>query len=170
MKKFLLFAILIISQEFYCQEDVFSISRNGTSKEMELYLSKNPKSIENRNENGFTPLILASYRGNISVVKILLENGASINAKSDMGTALMASAVKGNIEITQFLLEKKADPNIADTNGNTALIYAVQFQNIAILKLLLDFKADKLLKDKSGKTAFEYAVFSGNELLINLLK
>ena len=65
---------------------------------------------------------------------------------------------------------KKADLNLADKNGTTALIYAVQFQNKTVLANLIQNKADKNHKDKEGKTAFEYAVFAGNEEIINLLK
>jgi ankyrin repeat protein len=68
------------------------------------------------------------------------------------------------------LIQKKANINIADANGTTALIYCVQFNNRTILSLLLENKVDKTHKDKDGKTAFEHAVFSGNEEIINLLK
>ena len=67
-------------------------------------------------------------------------------------------------------MENKANPNLTDANGTTALIYAVQFKNTPIVKMLLEYKANKLKIDNKGKTAFEYAVFSSNEEIINLLK
>ena len=82
----------------------------------------------------------------------------------------MASVVKGNNELVKLLINKGANLDLTDSNGITALIYAVQFKNIEILKTLLEHKANKSLVDKNGKTAFEYAVFSGNEEIINLLK
>jgi ankyrin repeat protein len=82
----------------------------------------------------------------------------------------MACVVKGNLVMLEFLLKNKANPNLTDANGITALMYAVQFQNKEIVKLLLENNANKNTKDKQGKTAFEYAVFSKNELIINLLK
>ncbi|WP_422721250.1 ankyrin repeat domain-containing protein [Flavobacterium sp.] len=82
----------------------------------------------------------------------------------------MACIVKGNTEMTEILLKNKANPNLADANGITALMYAVQFQNEKIVKLLLEYNVNKTSIDKKGKTAFEYAIFSKNELFINLLK
>ena len=154
----------------FAQKDIFTVARSGSLQEIEILYKENPELINKSNENGYSPLILASYRANIPVVKFLIEKGADINQNSDMGTALMAAAVKKNTEIAQLLLEKKADPNLSDPNGTTALIYAVQFNAPDLIKLLLKYNASKNGKDKSGKTAFEYAVFAGNEAIINLLK
>jgi ankyrin repeat protein len=150
--------------------DVFEVARKGTISQAEAIVQTNPKAFSVINENGFSPLILACYRGNNEVAKFIITQGADINAKSDMGSALMACIVKGNNEIAQFLIANKADLNLVDSQGTTALMYAVQFKNIAIIKLLLTNNANKELKDNKGKTAFEYAVFSNDEAIINLLK
>lgn len=170
MVKFYVLILIIFTQTVFGQKDVFTVSRSGSVSEMEVLYKQNPEIINQTNENGYSPLILACYRSNVPVVKFLLEKGADINKVSDMGTALMAATVKKNTEMVQLLLDKKADPNITDPNGTTALIYAVQFNAPDLIKLLLKYKADKNLKDKSGKTAFEYAVFAGNDTIINLLK
>jgi uncharacterized protein len=150
--------------------DVFDVARKGTLQQMKKIYKKNPKTILSLNENGFSPLLLSTYKSNNEVAKFLIEKGSNINEISDMGTPLMAAVVKGNIEIVTLLLNKKADVNLSDANGTTAMIYAVQFQNIEIIKLLLQNNVDKTKIDKQGKTAFEYAVFSKNEEIINLLK
>jgi uncharacterized protein len=150
--------------------DVFEVARKGTISQAEAIVKTNPKAFDVINENGFSPLILACYRGNNEVAKFIITQGADINTKSDMGTALMACIVKGNNEIAQFLIANKADLNLVDSQGTTALMYAVQFKNTAIIKLLLANNANKELKDNKGKTAFEYAVFSNDEAIINLLK
>lgn len=150
--------------------DVFEVARKGTVSQAEAIVKANPKAFNVINENGFSPLILACYRGNNEVAKFIITQGADINAKSDMGSALMACIVKGNNEIAQFLIANKADLNLVDNQGTTALMYAVQFKNTAIMKLLLANNANKDLKDNKGKTAFEYAVFSNDEAIINLLK
>ena len=82
----------------------------------------------------------------------------------------MAATVKGKVELVKTLLDYKADPNLADDQGNTALIYAVQFQNSSIIKLLLAHGAQRDAKDAKGQTVFEYAVKTGNEAIINLIK
>lgn len=150
--------------------DVFEVARKGTISQAEAIVKANPKAFDVINENGFSPLILACYRGNNEVAKFIIIQGADINAKSDMGSALMACIVKGNNEIAKLLIAGKADLNLVDNQGTTALMYAVQFKNIEIIKLLLANNANKNLKDNKGKTAFEYAVFSADEAIINLLK
>ncbi|WP_310557261.1 ankyrin repeat domain-containing protein [Flavobacterium sp.] len=165
---FLLFLNCIHSQEI--SKNIYDIARKGSVAEAKELIVANPKIVLEANKDGFTALVLATYRGNNEVAKLLIESGADINSSSSMGSPLMAAVVKGNNEIAKILLEKKANPNLADANGMTALIYAVQFQNVEILDLLLKYNANKSHKDKQGKTAFEYAAFSGNEKIINKLK
>ena len=148
----------------------FDVARFGTVDQIKNILAKNPTIITTLNQDGFSALLLSIYRNNNEVAKYLLENGASINENSPMGSPLMAAIVKGNNEMATLLLDKKADVNTADANGTTALIYAVQFSNTALITKLLQRSANKNHKDKQGKTAFEYAVFSGNESIINQLK
>jgi ankyrin repeat protein len=170
MKSLQLFFFLFIFQGAFSQQDIFDIARKGTVEELKTAMKQNPDIINSVNTEGYSPLILASYKGNVAVAHILIKNVKDINGSSPMGTPLMAAVVKGNKEIVQALLENNADPNLTDAHGTTALIYAVQFKNAAILKSLLDHKADKSKIDDKGKTAFEYAVFSNNEEIINLLK
>jgi ankyrin repeat protein len=152
------------------QESIFEVARSGNVEQLKELMKDHPDCINEKNKDGYSPLILACYRSNNPVAIFLIENGAEINENSPMGTPLMAAVVKGNAEIVTLLLNKKADVNIADANGTTALIYAVQFNNKTMLSLLLKHNADKSHKDKDGKTAFEHAVFAGNEDIINLLK
>lgn len=171
MKKFIV-VCMFLSQlgNVYGQESIFMIARSGNIDQVKELMKTNPDCINQKNTDGFSPLILACYKLNNSVATFFIENGALLNENGPMGTPLMASVVKGNVEITKLLLSKGADVNLADANGTTALIYAVQFSNKEILSLLLEHNVDKSHKDKDGKTAFEHAVFSGNEDIINLLK
>lgn len=172
LKNYILFISFLFFQSISAQEtlNAFDVARKGTLEQAKALYKQDPKVFNTVNDAGYSPLILACYRGNIEVAKFLIENGSDINGTSSMGTPLMSAVVKGNVEIVKALLGKKADVNASDANGVTALIYAVQFQNPDILSLLLQHKADKTHKDKEGKTAFEHAVFSGNETIINLLK
>ena len=150
--------------------NVFEVARKGTIEEAKQLLKANPKAFNVVNEEGFSPLTLACYRGNNEVAKLIIENGGDINHKSLSGTPLMASIVKGNNDMISFLLLKNADVNLTDETGITALMYAAMFKNKNAVMLLLQKNADKTKIDAKGKTAFEYAVFSGQEEIINLLK
>lgn len=49
---------------------------------------------------------------NIEIVKLLVENGADVNLKTEnFGCALITATSVGNKEITNYLIEKKADLN-----------------------------------------------------------
>lgn len=172
MKNTIILAVILLSLPSFCQEiiSVFDIARKGTVEQAKAKIKENAKAFDVVNDEGYSPLVLACYRGNNEVAKFIIDHCSDINGSSKMGTSLMASIVKGNNEIATLLINKKAELNIADENGTTALIYAVMFKNSDIIKLLLENNVDKAHKDKSDKTAFEHAVFSGNESIINLLK
>lgn len=148
----------------------FDIARKGTIEEAKQFLKTNPLAVNAVNEEGFSPLILACYRGNNEVAKLIVENGGAVNHKSSSGTPLMACIVKGNNEMVKFLLSKNVDVNLTDETGITALMYAAMFKNKDAVLLLLQKNADKTKIDAKGKTAFEYAAFAGQEEIINLLK
>lgn len=151
-------------------KSIFDIARSGTVAEVKEEIKKNPDIINQVNENGFSSLILACYRGNVEVAKFLMDHVKDINYKSQEGTALAGLAVRYNRDLVMYLLSKGADPNIADATGSTPLFWAVKSGNQELTELLLEYKAAKSVKDTKGVTAFEYAVQTNNKDIINLLK
>jgi ankyrin repeat protein len=151
-------------------KSIFDIARTGTVAEVTELMKQNPDIINQVNENGFSPLILACYRGNTEVAKYLIDHVKDLNYKSKEGTALAGLAVKYNKDLVERLLKKKADPNIADATGYTPLFWAVKFGNKELVELLLQYKADKTKKDSMGMTPFEYALKTDHKEIINLLK
>lgn len=63
-------------------KSIFDIARNGTVAEVKELMKQNPDVINQANENGFSPLILACYRGNIEVAKFLIDHVKDVNYKS----------------------------------------------------------------------------------------
>lgn len=164
---FLFCTIFVNAQE---KSNIFDIARKGTLEQMkELYL-ENPKSILELSPEGFSSLILATYKGNNAVAKFLIENGSNINEKTNMGTPLMAAIVKGNNEIAKLLIEKNANVNETDPNGTTALIYATIFKNHEIVSLLVKAKANTEVKDNRGNSALSYAILQNDDKLIEIIK
>ncbi|WP_333694464.1 ankyrin repeat domain-containing protein [Flavobacterium sp.] len=172
MTKIIQILICIAGFNFHllAQTDLIQMVRVNDYEGVQKAVKLNPDLVNQKSNEGFTPLILASYRGNLDMVKFLLDSGAQVNVGTSMGSALMAATVKGHYEVVALLLEREANPDLTDSEGTTALMYAVQFRNVALTKLLLLNKASKTLLDSKGKSAFEYAVFTGNEEIINLLK
>lgn len=154
----------------FAQKDVFTVARNGTVEEMKVFFERNANCVNEVNDSGFSPLILASYRGNFEVAKYLITIIKDVNYKSPEGTALMAAVMRNNVELIQLLIDKNANLDVTSKTGVTALMLATQFKNVEIVKILLQHKANKLLKDDDGKTAFEYAVNTNDDTIIQLLK
>jgi ankyrin repeat protein len=101
---------------------------------------------------GRTALHLAAMNGHLEIVKLLLEHGADVNAKTKEGygyTALHSAASNGHLEIVKLLLEHGADVNAKTKYGGyTALHSATMNGHLEIVKLLLEHGADVNAKTK----------------------
>lgn len=107
-------------------------------------------------EIGIIDLWSAAERGDVKMLKALLDQGADINAKNACGgTALMTASHKPDTLL--FLLEKRPDVNAKDNKGWTALIHAASAGNLASIRSLLANGADINSKNNEGKTALSIA-------------
>ncbi len=165
-----LILIMVFGLIFSQTKNVFDIARNGTLDEMKVLVSQDQDVINSKNDMGFTPLILACYRGNAEVAKYLIDNVKDLDYISPEGTALSSLCISYNKELVEKILSKNANPNLQDSHGNTPLLWAVKRGNLELAKMLLNHKADKTIKDSMGISAFEYAIKSNNNEMINLLK
>lgn len=170
MKKYFLNILLIASTAIFSQPTIFDVARKGTVVEMNAILSNAPELIDSLTPQGFTPLILACYNGNVAVATYLVQQKANVNFNSSNGTALMAAIVKNDKTLTVLLLEAKANIDLQDRNGFTALHYAIQFRNYEMIALLMQFQANLNIKDNSGMSAIDYALKLKDEQIQQLLK
>lgn len=174
MRKLMIFAVFFLSLSLITAQEkaksVFDIARSGTVAELKDLMKTNPDIINQTNENGFSPLILACYRGNTEVADFLIDNVKDLDYKSQDGTALAGLSVRYNKNLVEHLLKKNANPNIADSTGTTPLFWAVKSGNKELVGLLLQYKADRTKKDSMGMTPFEYALKTDNKEIIKLLK
>src|SRR3569623_2070423 len=85
--------------------------------------------------------------------------------------SLLYAALENNIDLVRTLLEKCADPNIKDTNGNTALHFAAlnNGDNYLLVELLLEYGADIDSQDKEGFTCLMYAVVTNKIEIVRCL-
>lgn len=66
--------------------------------------------VDDRDDNGTTPLMLAAGKGLLAIVKELLNHGADVNAQDlDNWTALLCATKAGYLEIVEILVENGAD-------------------------------------------------------------
>ena len=81
--------------------------------------------LEKKNEDGFTAVMIAAQHGHNSMVRILLEYGASTTSTDETGwTALMEACQNNHADTVQLLLEHSADALSTDRNGDNALMVA----------------------------------------------
>ncbi|MFI3252122.1 MAG: ankyrin repeat domain-containing protein [bacterium] len=71
-----------------------------------------------------TPIMIAASKGNIDMLKYLLDQGVSINQQDSNGnTALHKAAINNKIEAYDLLIEENCDTNIINNNYNRAVEY-----------------------------------------------
>ncbi|WKT54227.1 hypothetical protein QSH57_004811 [Fusarium oxysporum f. sp. vasinfectum] len=121
----------------------------------------------------FTDLMIASYFGHYVIVKLLLENGAEIEAKdSEYGQTSLAWAARNEQEaVVKLLLENGAKIEAKNNMfGETALSWAARNGQEAVVKLLLENGAEIEAKDNQfGQTPLSWAAWYGQEAVVKLL-
>jgi uncharacterized protein len=93
--------------------------------------------VNQADDKGYTPLILATYNDSFEVADLLLKHGANIEAKNHSGrTALMGASFKDNEREVKLLLDNGANASAADLKGLTSMMYAVMFGRISVIQVL----------------------------------
>lgn len=71
---------------------------------------------------GVSPLCIAALFGDLELLKLLLEFGASVDVRNrDGSTPLSSAAFLGRVEALEYLLEKGADPEATNHRGESIL-------------------------------------------------
>ena len=143
-----------------------SLSQNS-AKIMQMIIDKVDKKLINDSLEGKTPLIIAVGNSYIDTAKILIENGANINAVDIEGWSALSYAINnGDIEIAKLLLTNKA--KIKDE-----LLIAIKSpiveSRINMMKLLIDNKANINDTDENGFTPLNITIESGDMELTKFL-
>ncbi len=116
-----------------------------------------------------TALYAATDKGNVEIVKTLIQAGVDRNIKNkETGLTPLHLAVRdGNVEIVKMLLADKANPNTKSITGSLPLNDAVEDVlrmggNTTIVKALLDAKADPNVPEETyGLTPLQQAARLG---------
>lgn len=109
------------------------------------YLLSKGASVDIRDGDGNTPLLLAAQIGYIEGARALLEDGAQINAANTRRETPIILAVQArDVALTRLFVTNGADPTRPDLTGKTARDYAAQdSRGTALLKILDEAKPAK---------------------------
>ncbi|MGB7192907.1 MAG: ankyrin repeat domain-containing protein [Collimonas pratensis] len=129
--------------------------REESKKVFNVLLNAKGVDLNIRARNGDTALMIASYKGDVPMVKALLDKEAEPNNTG--WTALHYAAAIGNDEIVQMLLDASAYIDAGSPNNTTPIMMAARAGKILTVKLLLDSGADATLKNDVGMNAIDLA-------------
>ncbi|XP_014671481.1 PREDICTED: ankyrin-1-like [Priapulus caudatus] len=177
-----------------------ALSRDRAEEKMEIVkqLLLHDAPLQEEDERGRTPFMLAYETASADVAAALQDNGADLRAcYHGDGTMLhpavaggnervLSPACSGHLDIVRLLLEAGANPNVADTEsgatplmkavskgeeayGQTSLYHAARFGRLDILRLLLEAGADGNAADSYGVTSLHIAACYRQLHIVRLL-
>jgi ankyrin repeat protein len=132
---------------------------------------------------GETPLIWAAAENHGAAVELLIRRGADANAASakqnyrsrrsgqsvmalGSWTPLMYAARENALDAGRALIAGKANPDLVDPDGATALVIAILNANYDFAKLLLDAGADPNIVDTAAGMGPLYAAIDMHRLAV----
>ncbi|GAA4088618.1 ankyrin repeat domain-containing protein [Mucilaginibacter panaciglaebae] len=158
----------------YVEEiSLFEAAAAGKFDVVAHLIFNNPDAINLYADDGFTPLGLACYFGQLEVARYLVLKGADVNQPSNNGFNVfpLHSAAAGNYtSIARMLIDNGAQVNIRQQAGVTPLHSAAQNGNLELLILLLENGADVNVRMEGGKLPSDMAREKGFEEIAEILR
>ena len=132
-----LFVVFLTSGAAAAYNEIARAIKDGDIKQVKLLIKEIDinKVISSRGVIKGTLLMLAAHKGHTEIAKLLLNNGADVNALDYYNnTALALAAREGHVDTVKLLLDHDANINV---NNRLGLYYAVESGHTEIAKLLL---------------------------------
>lgn len=155
----------------------FNAAWDGNVPRLREVLDGHPHLITTYNGDGWTALQIAAYAGQPEAVRLLLDRGADISARSsnEMANTALHGAVAGwqagrRAAVAAILLERGADLEALDRKRNTALHAAAHEGATDVIELLLHHGAAVNARRGDGKTPLGVALGEGKTSVIDLLR
>lgn len=133
--------------------------REGSLRVANFLLDQPLVRVEVRNPAGESPLMLAALKGQLPLVKRLIERQAEVNKPGWAPLHYAATNTEPvSTEIVRLLLEHHAYIDAESPNRTTPLMMAARYGRPDVVKLLLEEGADPTLRNEQGLTALDFAV------------
>ncbi|KAH8401816.1 hypothetical protein KR009_008082 [Drosophila setifemur] len=126
--------------------------------------------IDDRDENATTVLMVVAGRGLTAFVREFLARGADVQAEDlDNWTALLCASRNGHFDVVQLLLDHGAELEHRDMGGWTSLMWASYRGHTELVRLLLDKGADGNAHGNYHLGALLWAAGRGYKDIVELL-
>ncbi|TFJ86293.1 hypothetical protein NSK_002501 [Nannochloropsis salina CCMP1776] len=110
---------------------------------------------------GISPLFDAIKHGNLSVARVLYENGARLS-KGKAATFLCTAAANGDSSLLQMLFECGVETNIGDYDYRYPIHLAAAEGEVISVEFLAYAHAELSVKDRWGRTPLDDAITEGH--------
>ncbi len=153
--------------------DLFAAAALGDTAWLEQSATERARHLDDYSADGWTALSLAAHFNQVEAVKILLEQGADLHARSrnaNGNTALHAALAGGSGEVAGVLLERGADVNAADAGGWTPLHLAAANGRADLVRLVLRYQPFIDPENREGLTPLVLAERGGHPEVAALLR
>ena len=127
--------------------------------------------INARSESGYTAIHYASFRGDMEVIHILINNGAIVDLCNNEGLNVLHLAAQGNktIAMIYFVEKYKMDIMKTDNIGSTPLHWASYVGSEECFLYIMTLNPDINRQDIEGLTPLHLAVTSDRSRIIKKL-
>ncbi|MBM3812107.1 MAG: ankyrin repeat domain-containing protein [Acidimicrobiia bacterium] len=145
----------------------------GALEKVKEHLASRSRHMDSHAPDGFTPLTLAAFFGNLQVARHLIDQGANINlaASNHMKVApVHAAAAGGHFRILELLVQNGADVNQPQQQGWRPLHAAAQNGDEPAVRLLLSAGANRQTRADNGQTPLDLAMTRGHAVIASLLE
>lgn len=150
---------------------------DGRSQDLITILLDKAKVDPNQFDEDGNPIIVkAAMKGKTNYLNMMLLAGADINLMNSRGqTPLMAlielsgKDVGNMLEMVTFLIVNGADLTAVDSNGESAIFYAVRSGNEKLIKTLVEQGADINARNSQGDSPLFTVVAEDNQKMVKFL-
>lgn len=145
---------------------------NRASPAMISVLLQNGADPNKKQDDGYSPVHMATSNGDVEALRLVLGAGGDANAQAINGATPLDFAVqKHHIDVARVLLEGGADPNLKDGKGQISLHYAAGCDApVALVVALMQRGGNPNVgRDGDGVTALDIAKTKHNAALVNVM-
>jgi uncharacterized protein len=153
--------------------DIWEAAKAGDVGEVERLVGQDPGLPDAGDAWDRTPLMHASIKAHLGVVRWLLDKGAAIDAMArGKVTALSLACYYGRIDVVRLLVERGADPTITSSWGSPILVITSERGHLEVLRVLLGYPSAKATinhREDHGRTALWTACYYGGGAIARAL-